>query len=134
MNDIHSFYTSIFKARLSQLINDVLYDQICQNFGFKPPQNSEELAKKASMQSSNSVRSSVGPFTKTPDFLVAHYNIILAELIDRELMPKFLEKFKLPKEQEWDAWLCKHMPLYKQSSPKHEERKMPFDDLNNPDF
>jgi len=52
---------------------------------------------------------------------------MIFEYVEKELLAVFQTKFKLPKEEEWQTFILEHMPAYKASSKKAEQRKIPFD-------
>jgi hypothetical protein len=62
-----------------------------------------------------------------PSFIAFYYSHKIYEYVERDLFPVFQSKFKLPNEERWQKFVLEHMPGFKASSKKPEERKIPFD-------
>jgi len=96
-------YENCFKNEISEFVNSTVNDHILTGMGAKSTE-----------------------FEDLPDFLKVYYNSEIFEHCESQLIPTFIEKFTLPKEEEWERYLQTNMPLYKQSHKKIAERQFSF--------
>ena len=62
-----------------------------------------------------------------PEFMIVSYSTSIYDYIEQDLLPTFVKKFTLPKEQEWQDYLLEVMPKYKASNKDADHRVLPFD-------
>lgn len=81
--EIEQLYLSTFKDSITEEVNNLLYVEIVDNFGYEKS----------------------GTFIDAPSFLKDYYNWVIINFIETDLLPKFQDKFKVPNEKLWLEYL-----------------------------
>ena len=96
-HEIDIYYNDVFKESVTQFIDIQIVAKVIEKYLVENPEIHTT-------------------FTEVPQFLKIHYDSKAFEYITEDLLPEFHKKFSLPKEEEWEEFLDKYMPIYKDSS------------------